>query len=214
MKRNYPLFTIYCLLLTVFLSGCGSGPGQPGSAGTEDTGVLLSTSLTPTYNGKNTSDVDAFQDICTAATATTPAVYEKIYDHQATVTITATLLNPTPQITPGTLYIDYYTVEYRRSQDSIGAPPIESDTRYDTIIITPPLSGTGSTTTTFTAIFVDLTRKAKYSSNTLSGAYSYTTLAYLNNYTATYTFVGHNQYGKSFSFMAQVDFQIGDFNNC
>ncbi len=211
MKRNYPLFTIYCLLLTVFLWGCGSGPGSPGSQGTEDTGVRLDATITPTYNGANTSSVDAFQDICSAGP---PPVYEKITDHSATVTITATLLNPNPQIAPGTLYIDYYTVEYRRSQDSIGAPPIESNTRYDTIIITPPLSGTGSTTTTFTAIFVDLTRKAKYSSNTLSGAYSYTTLAYLNNYTATYTFVGHNQYGKSFSFMAQVDFQIGDFNNC
>lgn len=211
MKRSYFLLvTIYLLLFTFLLAGCGSGPGSPGSQGTEDTGVKLETTITPTYNGANTSSVDAFQDICSAGP---PAVYEKITDHSATVTITATLLNPNPQITPGTLYIDYYTVEYRRSQDSIGAPPIESDTRYDTIVVTPPQSGTGSTTTTFTAIFVDLIRKAKYSSDTFGGAYS-SSLAYLNNYTATYTFVGHNQYGKSFSFMAQVDFQIGDFDNC
>lgn len=209
MKRSYFLLvTIYCLPLTVFLAGCGNGPGQPGSTGTEDTGVMLSSSIIPTYNGTNTNDVDVVQQ--TTCTSGKPEIFT---DHSATVTITATLLNPNPQIPPGTLYIEKYTAEYRRSQDSIGAPPIESDTRFDTIAVTPPQSGTDSTTTTFTAIFVDLKRKDKYLSDVQSGAYSYG-LAYLNNYTAIYTFEGQSQYGKRFTFMAQADFQIGSFDNC
>jgi hypothetical protein len=104
-------------------------------------------------------------------------------------------------------------VEFRRSTDSIGAPPIESDTRYKTIIITPPATGIVANTVEDTVILVDLKRKEQYSTDMLSGMYT-SGSAYLNNYTATYTFEGKNQFGDSFSFKAQVDFQIGNFNNC
>jgi hypothetical protein len=209
-RRCYLLFTVCCLLFTVFLWGCGSGPGSPGSQGTGDTGVMLDATIIPTYKGANTSSVDAFQDICSAGP---PPVYEVFTDHSATVTINARLLNPNTTFQPGTLYIEKYTVEFRRSADSIGAPPIQSDTRYNSIIITPP-TGTGVTTVTDTIILVDLIRKDKYATDMLSGMYTSAGSAYLNNYTATYTFYGKNQFGDSFSFTAQVDFQIGDFDNC
>ncbi len=42
MKRvHFLLFTVCCLLSVIFLWGCGSGPGSPGSTGSEDTGVIL-----------------------------------------------------------------------------------------------------------------------------------------------------------------------------
>lgn len=208
MKKSYFLLVAVCLLLFTFLlSGCGSGPGSPGSTGTEDTGIMLDAIITPLYIGKNTNSVDVVQQTCTSGTP------ETFTDHSATLTVTARLINTNPQIPPGILYVEKYTVEYRRSQDSIGAPPIETDTRYGTIVITPPQSGTGSTTTTVTVIFVDLKRKDKYLSDVQSGAYSYSS-AYLNNYTATYTFEGQSQYGKRFTFMVQADFQMGSFDNC
>jgi hypothetical protein len=210
MKRKSWLFVIcYLSFIVLFLWGCGSGPGSPGSQGTEDTGVILEATIVPTYNGEDTYSVDAFQQVCSEGP---PPKYEYFTDHQATVTITATLINPNTTFQPGTLYIEKYTVEFRRSADSIGAPPIQSDTRYKTIVITPP-TGTGETTVTDTVILVDLLRKDQYATDVLSGQYSYGS-AYINNYTAIYTFKGKNEYGDSFSFKAQTDFQIGSFDNC
>ncbi len=100
-----------------------------------------------------------------------PATYEVFTDHAAKVTISSRLLNPTSTFQPGTLYIEKYTVEFRRSTDSIGAPPIESDTRYKSIIITPP-SGAGTNTLEDTLILVDLIRKDKYATDMLSGMYT------------------------------------------
>lgn len=210
MKKNHALFTGCCLLLAAFLWGCGGGPGLPGSTGSRATGVILDASLVPSYLGTSTSSVDVVMQTCSAGP---PPVDEKFTDHAATLTVLARLINSNPQIPPGTLYIEKYTIQYTPSQDSLGAPPIETDTRYDTIIITPPPSGTGTTTTTATVVFVDLNRKIKYYNDISSGAYTSGT-AYINNYTATYTFDGQNEYGEKFSFVVQASFQIGSFNNC
>ena len=78
----------------------------------------------------------------------------------------------------GILYIEKYTVEYKRSADSIGAPPIESDTRYTTIVIVPP-AATGTSTVEVSSILVDLLRKDKYASDVTSGQYGYGT-SYIN----------------------------------
>jgi len=211
MKRSYfLLFTVCSLLFSVLLWGCGAGPGSPGGQGTEDTGVILEAAIIPTYNGADTYSVDAFQQVCTVGP---PPTYEVFTDHAAKVTISSRLLNPNSKFQPGTLYIEKYTVEFRRSTDSIGAPPIESDTRYKSIVITPP-SGAITNTLDDTLILVDLIRKDKYATDMLSGMYTSAGFAYLNNYTATFTFYGQNQFGDSFSFTTQLDFQIGNFDNC
>ena len=211
MKRGYSLlFTVFCLLFFAFLWGCGdSGSGSPGSHGSEDTGVILDATIVPSYLGNDTSSVDAFQDVCSAGP---PQVLEDFTDHQATVTINATLLNPNTTFQPGILYVEKYTVAYFRSTDSIGSPPIESDTRFVTIVINPP-AGAGVTTVTDTVEFLDLTRKDQYAADMLSGRFT-SGLAFLNNYTAVYTFEGKNQFDELFSFRVQKDFQIGNFDNC
>jgi hypothetical protein len=177
--------------------------------GTEDTGVVIDASVVGLYLGESTNSVDAFFDICDVGPPEVPEVFT---DHQAEVTFTASLINPNPTIKPGTLYIDKYTVEYKRSNDSLGAPPIEMDTRYDTIIIAPPLSGTGATSITTTVTLIDLVRKEKYYDDILSGRYNYHS-AYINNYTAIYTFYGKNEYGENFTIKTQMNFQIGWFDN-
>jgi hypothetical protein len=210
MKKNkFLLFTIYCLLSTVFLWGCGGGAGSPGSKGTEDTGVEVEATITPLYLDNNTYSVDAFRVICEEGP---PPVAEDFTDHNATATITARLLNPNRVASTGVLYIEKYTVEFRRSSDSIGAPPIQTDTRYKTIVIYPPTGG-GVNEVADTVVLVDLIRKDQYRADVTSGQYS-SGLAYINNYTAIYTFEGKNEYGSKFSFKAQTDFQIGNFDYC
>lgn len=212
MKKSCLLLFTICCLLSVFLWGCGGGaPGAPGSSGAENTGVILEGAITPTYNGQNTASVDVIQQVC-GDPAATPVVYEYMADHGATLTVNAKLLNPNTKVQPGTLYIEKYTVEFRRSTDSIGTPPIETDIRYETIVITPPTTGVSSTTVTTTGlVLVDLIRKSRYFTDVSSGQY---TTSILNNYTATYTFEGKNQYGDKFSFVVQTPFQIGSFDNC
>lgn len=210
MKRNYfLLFAGYCLLLAILLVGCGGGPGSPGSSGSEDTGIMVDASVQGSYQDQATYSVDVFQDICDPGP---PPVYEVFTDHNATVTFTARLINPNSTFQAGKLYIEKYTVELRRSSDSIGAPPIESDTRHKTIEIPAPV-GSGEVTVTTDIILVDLKRKLWYAEDMLSGIYS-SGPAYLNNYTAIFTFYGQNEFGEDFKVKAQMDFQIGNFDYC
>ncbi|MDQ7786491.1 MAG: hypothetical protein RDU01_02690 [Thermodesulfovibrionales bacterium] len=209
-KRFFLLFLLYILVMSVALYGCGSGAGAPGSKGIEDTGVQLSAVVNGVYLGASTNSVDVFQDLCDPGP---PPKYEVFTDHQAEVTFTASLINPNPTIKPGTLYIDKYTIEYKRSNDSLGAPPIEKDTRFETIIISPPLSGNGTTSLIWTIALIDLPRKEKYGDDVLSGRYD-SHLAYINNYTAIFTFYGKNEYGEAFTVKTQMNFQIGWFDNC
>lgn len=211
MKRiHFLLFTVCCLLLAVFLWGCGSGPGSPGSTGSEDTGIIVDAQVIGRYQDTDgIYSVDAFQNVCSEGP---PPVLEFFADHQARVTFTARLVNPSTTFQIGNLYIDKYTVEFRRSTDSIGAPPIESDKRFKTITITAPV-GSGTTTLTDTLILVDLIRKVQYSNDMLSGRYG-SGPTFINNYTAIFTFYGKNDFGKEFKIKTQMDFQIGDFDVC
>jgi hypothetical protein len=212
MKRTaYILIGAWCLLLPLMFIGCGgSGSGSPGSKGTEDTGVIVDAFIVPVYLGGNTNSVDVFQDLCDPGP---PPEFEPFTTHSALVTFTARLININPTIQPGNLYIEKYTIRYFRNNDSIGAPPIETYEGFKTITITPPLEGEGVTEFTDTLTFVDLVRKDQYAEDILTGQYT-SSLAYINNYTAFYTFQGKNEYGEKFKFEAQVEFEIGSFLNC
>ena len=209
MKKSYLiLLALSSLLVAVLLWGCGSGPGSPGSYGCEDVGLICDVTITPTYNDKNTYSVDVVQQICTAGP---PPVYEIFTDHSATATMNLRLLNPGTTRLLEPIYIEKYTVEFRRSSDSIGAPPIQSDTRFKTIVLTPP-TGTTINTVETTVELVDLIRKIQYQTDVLSGRYSFGP-AYINNYTASYIFEGQSM-GKAIRIFGQVPFQIGSFDYC
>jgi len=209
-KRSFFLLCYIFVLSAIFFYGCGGGgPGSPGSDGSEKTGVVLEATIVPTYNGDNVYSVDAFRDLCDEGP---PPEYEYFADHGAVLTVNARLLNPDTTFQPGTLYIEKYTIKYYRSSDSIGAPPIETDVRYISLPITPPLGGSGFTSVSTTVVFLDLVRKIQYNDDMSGGASSST--YYLNNYTAVYKFEGKNDFDEKFSFEVQADFQIGNFNNC
>jgi len=212
MRRNYICLFAFCLLsAAMLLCGCGGGdgPGSPGSCGTEKTGVMVDVTISPIYLGAPTYSVDAFRDICDEGP---PEVWEFYGTHDASLTFTARLINPGTDFRPGRLHIEKYTIKYFRSTDSIGAPPIETDRRFMTLAITPP-TGTGTTTLTTTGIFLDLTRKIQYANDIIGGRYSSTSFG-LNNYTAVYRFEGKNDFGDSFCFEGQANFEIGNFDNC
>jgi hypothetical protein len=212
MKRSLLLlFTVCCLLFAFFLWGCGTGPGAPGSIGCEDFGLICEATITPTYLGANTDNVDAVQDICDPGP---PPTFEDFTDHGALAAISVRLMNPNASITPPPLFIERFTIEYRRNNDSIGTPPIQSDSRSVTFSITPP-TGNNINTVTRSVIFVDLPRKDKYLQDMVSGIFSsaLNNPSIINNYTAIYTFEGQIQ-GKRVSIHATKDFSIGHYLNC
>ena len=209
MKKSYLiLLALSSLLVTVFLWGCGGGPGSPGSYGCEDVGLICDVTLTPTYQEKNTYSVDVFQQICTAGP---PPEYEFFADHSATAAISLRLLNPGTTRLLEPVYIEKYTIEFRRATDSIGSPPIQSFAGFKTITLTPP-TGTTINTVETTVVLVDLIRKIQYRTDVLSGRYSFGP-AYINNYTASYIFEGQSM-GKAIKIFGQTNFQIGSFDYC
>jgi len=222
MKTNYSLTATICsLLLALLLWGCGGGgAGSPGSTGSQDTGVILDATIAPYYQTITnlTDSVDVVQDQCPSSTGTTFPEY--FADHEALVTIRASLINQNATIQPATLTVEYFTIQYISSTDSIGAPPVELDTVYQTIVITPPTPAAlvtptptlpvPPTTTLAQVVFFDLLRKQQYLA-AVGGPFS---THIVNNYTAVYTFFGKNDHGDNFTFTAQTNFQVGDFNNC
>jgi len=212
MKYKYYKL-IFALLTLMMLVSCGSTPGSPGSDSGK-TGVIIDATIVPKAGGSAGLagfNVDSLQDVCPDGTL------EPFFDQTATVTINVRLLTPDSTVPVGKLYIEKYTVEFRRSDDSTGAPPILQDTRFQTITILPP-SGTGLTTVIQDVMMIDIPRKIQYDTDMLSGAYSSaignTAPAILNNYTAIYTFEGQNDFGEHFTFQTHMGFSIGDFNNC
>jgi hypothetical protein len=203
-----------CLFLIMVFSllqvSCGSQAGAPGSEG--DTGIKINAVVTPSYNASSSYSVDVFQDLCDPGP---PPVFEVFTDHSAVVDITATPVNPLLDIQPGDLYVEEYTVDFYRSSDSVGAPPILSDRRFMSFTIPAPAPG-GEVTVSATVILIDLPRKEQYANDMLSGQYTsaLSGIAFINNYTAVYTFYGKNEFGTHFSFTATTNFQIGSFDYC
>ncbi len=207
MKYRYFGFFLI-LLLAAFMASCGGGsqPGSPGSEG--DTGVSLTAVIVGLNDQDETNMVDAFPDVCDDGKA------EPFFDHTAKITVFATLTSPDIKVQPGTIHITDYTIDFVRSDDSVGAPPIEQFHDFATVSLTPPSIGLtgGSTSVLFTGMLVDIQKKLQYVSDLQSG--QFTSIGTLNRYTAVYTFHGQNDYGANFSFKVNVPFQIGNYDNC
>jgi len=206
------------LVLFVLMASCGgAGSGGPGSRGTADVNVMVMVDMMPSQFG---IAYEMDQDKCQLTRVSSIPDYNvsinTTNNHMATLFIKASLISPVMGASP--LFVEKYTVTYRPTIDSIGAPPITTaEYRNASFVITPPLIANYSTLNckmVFPApdiIFFDMMRKAQYLTDVRSGKYSYMTSNYLNRYTATFTFTGKNADGKEFSFITQSDFQIGIF---
>ncbi|MCX8030333.1 MAG: hypothetical protein N3A59_01975 [Thermodesulfovibrionales bacterium] len=222
-------YSFVILFLPIFLISCGGGgAGAPGTSGTDDIGVIIEAQIRPyfltaewaistsettstiSFTGNFTSSVDVTQGDCDPDP--TIIELEPFAEHSAVLVVNTKLLNPSSPFKPGTLYITEYRIDYFRSTDSLGAPPIESDKRFVFIPIEVP-SGAGNRYNASSVVFFDLIRKFKYVEMLNSGMYT-SKPGLLNNYTAEYTFFGKDSFDKSFSFKIRHDFTIGSFNNC
>lgn len=181
----------------VLLSGCGGGDDH-------NPGVIVSAIITPVYNGKDTSSVDAFRDVCTNSSGAMQP--EFFADHTANASIFARLINSN-DFSQLTVHIDGYTIDYISSADSPGAPSIQPDTRADTIVFEVS-SQIQVLAATDTVELADLVRKNKYMEDLVTSPIQ------PNNYTVTYTFRGHSGNGEAFTFTSRTNIQIADFNYC
>ncbi len=213
MKKNLRVMTSLLGVGLILLWGCGgggSGPGSPGSQGSEDTGVEVTATATGSYLDQDTFSVDVFQNQDCDGDPTTNDP-EPFTTHGATFNISARLVNQN-STDARPLFVESYTVEYRRANDSIGAPPIETATYFDTISIPVPTGSNVSTVET-SGILVDLVRKDTYLTNMLSGQFT-SSAALINNYAAIFRFSGQNDLGEKFTFQAETNFEIGNFDYC
>jgi hypothetical protein len=119
---HFFMFNIYCLLVTVFLWGCGDGPGSPGSEGSEDTGieprVVSITHSDPAGDQGDLWNIDFIQDLCPDGK---PEVYGNDY---ANIAFHGDQLNPNV-ISDNILYITNYKVTFLKEDPS--SPTIEQD---------------------------------------------------------------------------------------
>ena len=188
LRRTNGVFLCGLTLLAVLI-GCGSEARS---------GLIITATITPTYNGANTPSVDVVQQaLCPSGDP------EYFATHGALVVFNVRRKDPKSTM-PESITIDGYTTLYTPATDSPSAPAIQQDTRDETIFI-PSLTGSGATEVEASVALLDLVRKSAYSA-AAGGA--------LNNYNALFTFSGHSQYGAEITVQARTNFEIGSFDNC
>jgi len=218
MTGHLGLVALGLLGITLGLLGCDGGgiggSGQCGGASDADTCVQINT-IQPftTIMGTmvSTSNVDAFQDICTLAT---PAVLEPFTDHSAMVTISN---EPLPGVGPGVgptaetnVTLQDFSIRYTLNACPAGA----TCPALDTLTVAPGLTVTipPTNSVTITLPFVPLAKKFEYA-NKGGGHLPNGTPTY-PSYTATYTITGTDLFHNSVSVRGSAPFTIGDFDHC
>jgi hypothetical protein len=200
MKKNYfLLFTVYCLLSTIFLWGCGgSGPGSPGSSGSEDTGIQISAvSMT-----RDTPDIDVYScpDCCSGGEPE-PALTRE----DAAISIESEQLNPNSTVDPYPASVEQCTITYKKAIEDPSAPTIEATTLYPNCSI---ISGSNTCNVTL----IDITRKIAYWDGITEGQYN--PAEYPTHYVAQYNCKYVNKFGDEGSFEVEYDFWLADFDLC
>jgi hypothetical protein len=195
------------IVASLGLSGCGDGGDELVDNYPE---MVLTATIEPAYLDYKTINVDTVRDACDAGPL---PVFEPYADHSAAVRFDVALLNPHGTMRTGRLIIERYTIEYRRSKDSLGAPVIESDNHAQAITLAMPIAGSSTATTEARILLMDTSRKDKYAADIAAGA-SHSAASVINRYTVIYTFYGKSEYGKDFILAAASDVRVGNFNNC
>ena len=198
MKRSYfLLFTVYCLLSTIFLWGCGEGPGSPGSSGSEDTGInIKSVSIT-----SESRDLDVFScaDCCDGEPE--PGLTRE----DATISIESEKLNPNSTVDPYPASVEKCTITYKKATEDPSSPIIESLIIYPNCTI---IEGSNSCTVTL----IDIDRKRAYwdaKNNGINIPAEYPT-HYIAQYNCKYV----NNFGEEGSFQTEYDIYLADFDMC
>ena len=190
--------------IMLLLHGCGEVGGSGQCGGVESSGTCIQIeSITPTYLGSNTSNVDAVQDVCDAST--TPVTVEDFTDHGADITISNTYLPGVDATLSMPVTLQNYSVSYTVNSCPSGAtcPALDTFTVSPGQTITIPANS--SVKATFP--FVQLQKKAEYVSKGGS------TLIF-PSYTAHYIITGTDFFNHAISVEGFTEFTIGNYDNC
>ncbi len=200
MKRSYfILFTVCSLLFSVFLWGCGAGPGAPGSSGSEDTGInIKSVSITRTDG----PDLDVYSDPI-GCSGNTPETLLTRKD--ATITIEAAKLNETSTFDPFPASVEECTITYKKAIEDPSSPTIESWTFYPNCTL---ISGIN----TCNVQLIDITRLVGYWDAVASGIND--PAEYPTHYIAQYNCMYKNNFNKTGYFKVEYDMWLADFLMC
>lgn len=201
------MWKYFVVLIALILTACGGGgAGNPGTTGTDKTWSIITASITPGTDSTGTSakgrSVDIVQQAdCDGNPETNDP--EPFTEHPATIKVTVTGSNKNEP--PADHIIEGYRIDY--TVETYGAPPIQSFLSGSQTIVVKP-----DTETEFQVVMVDIPRKIKLLEDLSSGRYSpqYEFLTY----TAIYTFYGKDVYGNPFQFVAQTNFDVGNYNYC
>jgi hypothetical protein len=198
MKKSYFLLITLCFLLfAVLLWGCGSGPGSPGSSGSEDTGIKIgAVSIT-----RDSPDIDVYA----SPTACNGSPETPLTREDATVSIASEKLNPNSTVNIYPASFEKCTITYKKAVEDPSAPTIESMTIYPNCSI-----NSGSNTCSVTII--DIARKFVYW-DAITGGQS-NPAEYPTHYIAQYNCKYVNNLGKSGNFQVEYDFWLADFLTC
>jgi hypothetical protein len=202
-KNKFLLFTVYCLLSTVFLWGCGGGAGSPGSSGSEDTGILIGAASITKEEGP---DLDVFTRslACPPDKPTKPETLRHRED--AVMHINATKLNPGSTFDPFPAKIEQCTITYKKANEDPSVPVLES------LAIQPSCNIYDAEDNTCPVTLIDIDRKDQYWSASNNG--TNLPAEYPTHYIAQYKCKYKNNYGESGYIQTQYDLWLADFLVC
>jgi hypothetical protein len=194
-------------LVALILASCAAPGGDNPAEGCGGTEAAISclevTGIVPTSRTEgNTSNVDAFQELCVDSTTGAVTLFETFIDHNADVTFANGLF---PTATTGfDIRILGYTVAYRLNQCPAGArgcPPLTGFTVSGESILVPD-----GQSRTVSLPFVPLRVKNEFC------AAGGETGAAIPSYTAIYTFTAQTtRLNDTFTVTGSAQFTLGNF---
>jgi hypothetical protein len=206
MKRLYLMSNIFCLIIFFIFSGCGDGPGSPGSKGSEETGIepmiLSITHSSPPGDQGDLWDIDLIPTLCITGEI------EEWGNDSANITFYGDPLNPNVS-SENILYVTNYRVTFLKKDPSF--PTIEqiNSGNQAGIYIMP-----GQDIGPFAFMIFDMNRKEKIVQDLLSGIYDIDV-----NITLIYDMKiemwGQDKYGNDFEVGEIIrTISIADYDNC
>jgi hypothetical protein len=207
--------------IMIILYACGEVGGSGQCGGASDSGSCVKiASIEPVYDvgGGNTSDVDAFIDICDIDLTTGEITYEEFTDHNATVTLQNDPLPGAPEDTASDVTIKEYWLDYKLNScpftaSSSNCPELgEQHVTPGQTILVP-----ANETVVYDLKFVDIAKKQEYANkvgdDTFDLPHSAKAFEY-PSYTVTYRFSGTDIFNNKITLTGYSEFTIGDYDNC
>jgi len=194
-KNKFLLFTVYCLLSTIFLWGCGDGPGAPGSSESEKTGIRIA----HVEIGCAGDNIGGCPDIDVNRS-------DGIYRTNVDILIQSEQLNLNSTFDPFPASVEKCVITYKKAVEDPSSPTLES------LTIFPNCSIGGCTATcpeSCNVTLIDISRKIDYWRAILGGVNI--PAEYPTHYVAKYNCTYVNNLDKKGTFQTEFDFWLADF---